>query len=326
MRNEKLKGVMKTENALTNNNDSPTASYYPKPPLTDIVMFDIDRQISEISMHEDSFADTIETKDFLLIQRSRIDSNGVGGTHNSSTAMLPKSEGDLIARCYLTREPITPRDAYYIAHVDREKAPDLAASNYSNANYMQLMFHQLQQRVRDPLASSAAYYILPSSLGDGVQNDATCPELTKDVLDLIKRNFRAEFFSLPVMLRDPHRWLRYAKFCLFTGTPIHESNLHWESSLDSGNGLEGEDKTFISVYICSRLVEEGGSDVNIKGGGIERGGKDKVATDQTVATTTNPKLDHSFFVNLIQGMPELLEIMPQYILQPEAWTEKQPEC
>ncbi len=140
--------------------------------------------------------------------------------------------------------------------------------------------------------------------------------LTKDTLVLLETDFPTQCDATPsVLIRDPEHWVLVNKFCFFSGGPINtEEDVYYQADFD-GNAIFmlaflSPSLTPEELYKLTQVAEDG------------EPGLRSVAEVQDVESVYD--LTERDFDDLKLYHLGPCRALPQYILQPPAWTKVLP--
>lgn len=140
--------------------------------------------------------------------------------------------------------------------------------------------------------------------------------LTKDTLVLLETDFPTQCDTTPsVLIRDPEHWVLVNKFCFFSGGPINtEEDVYYQADFD-GNPI------FMLAFLSPSLTPEELYKLAEVGANNEPGLKSvaEVQEVESVYDLTDRDFDD---LKLYHLGP--CRALPQYILQPAAWTKVLP--
>lgn len=140
--------------------------------------------------------------------------------------------------------------------------------------------------------------------------------LTKDTLVLLETDFPNQCDATPnVLITDPEQWVLVNKFCFFSGGPINtEEDVYYQADFD-GNPI------FMLAFLSPSLTPEELYKLTEIGPENEPGLK-SVADVQEVESVYD--LTERDFDDLKLYHLGPCRALPQYILQPSAWTKVLP--
>ena len=140
--------------------------------------------------------------------------------------------------------------------------------------------------------------------------------LTKDTLVLLETDFPNQCDATPsVLITDPAQWVLVNKFCFFSGGPINtEEDVYYQADFD-GNPI------FMLAFLSPSLTPEELYKLTESGLENEPGLK-SVADVQEVESVYD--LTERDFDDLKLYHLGPCRALPQYILQPSAWTKVLP--
>jgi hypothetical protein len=140
--------------------------------------------------------------------------------------------------------------------------------------------------------------------------------LTKDTLVLLETDFPNQCDATPgLLIRDPHQWVLVNKFCFFSGGPINtEEDVYYQADFD-GNPI------YMLAFLSPSLTPEELYKLTEVGPDNEPGLKfiTEVQAVECVYDLTERDFDD---LKLYHLGP--CRALPQYILQPSAWTKVLP--
>ncbi|KAL3924633.1 MAG: hypothetical protein SGARI_005995, partial [Bacillariaceae sp.] len=140
--------------------------------------------------------------------------------------------------------------------------------------------------------------------------------LTKDTLVLLETDFPNQCDATPsVLIRDPEQWVLVNKFCFFSGGPINtEEDVYYQADFD-GNPI------YMLAFLSPSLTPEELYKLTEVGPNNEPGLQSvvEVQSVESVYDLTERDFDD---LKLYHLGP--CRALPQYILQPSAWTKVLP--
>jgi hypothetical protein len=162
--------------------------------------------------------------------------------------------------------------------------------------------------------SGGYYFLLAGSVG--MIRPIDVEPLTKDTLVLLETDFPNQCDAAPsVLIQDPAKWVLVNKFCFFSGGPINtEEDVYYQADFD-GNPI------FMLAFLSPSLTPEELYKLTEVGPENEPGLKsvDDVREVESVYDLTERDFDD---LKLYHLGP--CRALPQYILQPSAWTKVLP--
>ena len=137
--------------------------------------------------------------------------------------------------------------------------------------------------------------------------------LTRDTLVLLETDYPTQCDQVPdLLIRDPDQWTLVDKFCFFSGGPINtEEDVYYEADFD-GNPI------YMLAFLSPSLTPEELYKLNESG----EPGLKSVAAVQEVESVYD--LTERDFEDLKLYHLGPCRALPQYILQPQAWTKVLP--
>lgn len=140
--------------------------------------------------------------------------------------------------------------------------------------------------------------------------------LTKDTLVLLETDFPNQCDAAPeVLIRDPSQWVLVNKFCFFSGGPINtEEDVYYQADFD-GNPI------FMLAFLSPSLTPEELYKLTEIGPENEPGLKSVVDVQEVESVYDLTERD---FDDLKLYHLGPCRALPQYILQPSAWTKVLP--
>ena len=162
--------------------------------------------------------------------------------------------------------------------------------------------------------SGGFYFLLAASVG--MIRPIDIEPLTKDTLVLLETDFPNQCDAAPgVLITDPAQWVLVNKFCFFSGGPINtEEDVYYQADFD-GNPI------FMLAFLSPSLTPEELYKLTENGPEDEPGLK-SVADVQEVESVYD--LTERDFDDLKLYHLGPCRALPQYILQPSAWTKVLP--
>lgn len=162
--------------------------------------------------------------------------------------------------------------------------------------------------------SGGFYFLLAASVG--MIRPIDVEPLTKDTLVLLETDFPNQCDAAPgVLITDPAQWVLVNKFCFFSGGPINtEEDVYYQADFD-GNPI------FMLAFLSPSLTPEELYKLTENGPEDEPGLK-SVADVQEVESVYD--LTERDFDDLKLYHLGPCRALPQYILQPSAWTKVLP--
>lgn len=198
-----------------------------------------------------------------------------------------------------------------------------AKSAFANLFSMQFLCSLIQQFFTIILLSDSKqrlhhsggfYFLLAASVG--MVRPIDVEPLTKDTLVLLETDFPNQCDAAPgVLITDPTQWVLVNKFCFFSGGPINtEEDVYYQADFD-GNPI------FMLAFLSPSLTPE--ELYKLTGNGTENEpGLKSVAEVQEVESVYD--LTERDFDDLKLYHLGPCRALPQYILQPSAWTKVLP--
>lgn len=158
------------------------------------------------------------------------------------------------------------------------------------------------------------YFLLAAAVG--MVRPIDVEPLTKDTLVLLETDFPNQCDATPsVLIRDPDQWVLVNKFCFFSGGPINtEEDVYYQADFD-GNPI------YMLAFLSPSLTPEELYKLNEVGPDNEPG-LTTVAEVQNVESVYD--LTDRDFDDLKLYHLGPCRALPQYILQPSAWTKVLP--
>ena len=140
--------------------------------------------------------------------------------------------------------------------------------------------------------------------------------LTKDTLVLLETDFPNQCDATPnVLIRDPEQWVLVNKFCFFSGGPINtEEDVYYQADFD-GNPI------FMLAFLSPSLTPEELYKLTEIGPDNEPGLKSMIDVQEVESVYDLTERD---FDDLKLYHLGPCRALPQYILQPSAWTKVLP--
>ena len=137
--------------------------------------------------------------------------------------------------------------------------------------------------------------------------------LTRDTLVLLETDFPTQCDAVPdVLIREPDQWTLVNKFCFFSGGPINtEEDVYYQADFD-GNPI------FMLAFLSPSLTPEELYKLSESG---EPGLKSCAAVHEVESVYDLTERDFNDLKLYHLGPCRAL---PQYILQPQAWTKNIP--
>ncbi len=162
--------------------------------------------------------------------------------------------------------------------------------------------------------SGGFYFLLAASVG--MIRPIDVEPLTKDTLVLLETDFPNQCDAAPgVLITDPTQWVLVNKFCFFSGGPINtEEDVYYQADFD-GNPI------YMLAFLSPSLTPEELYKLTEIGPENEPGLK-SVADVQEVESVYD--LTERDFDDLKLYHLGPCRALPQYILQPSAWTKVLP--
>jgi len=162
--------------------------------------------------------------------------------------------------------------------------------------------------------SGGYYFLLAGSVGMIRPIDVEL--LTKDTLVLLETDFPNQCDATPsVLVRDPEQWVLVNKFCFFSGGPINtEEDVYYQADFD-GNPI------FMLAFLSPSLTPEELYKLTEIGLDNEPGLKSVVDVQEVESVYDLTERD---FDDLKLYHLGPCRALPQYILQPSAWTKVLP--
>jgi len=162
--------------------------------------------------------------------------------------------------------------------------------------------------------SGGYYFLLAGSVG--MIRPVDVEPLTKDTLVLLETDFPHQCDATPdVLIRDPVQWELVNKFCFFSGGPINtEEDVYYQADFD-------DNPIFMLAFLSPSLTPE------------------ELYKLTEIGPDNEPGLKSVFDVQEVESVYDLTErdfddlklyhlgpcrALPQYILQPSAWTKVLP--
>ena len=140
--------------------------------------------------------------------------------------------------------------------------------------------------------------------------------LTKDTLVLLETDFPNQCDATPsILIRDPEQWVVVNKFCFFSGGPINtEEDVYYQADFD-GNPI------YMLAFLSPSLTPEELYKLTETGPDNEPGLKSVVDVQEVESVYDLTERD---FDDLKLYHLGPCRALPQYILQPSAWTKVLP--
>jgi len=162
--------------------------------------------------------------------------------------------------------------------------------------------------------SGGYYFLLAGSVG--MIRPIDVEPLTKDTLVLLETDFPNQCDAAPeVLIRDPSQWVLVNKFCFFSGGPINtEEDVYYQADFD-GNPI------FMLAFLSPSLTPEELYKLTEIGPENEPGLKSVVDVQEVESVYDLTERD---FDDLKLYHLGPCRALPQYILQPSAWTKVLP--
>jgi hypothetical protein len=160
--------------------------------------------------------------------------------------------------------------------------------------------------------SGGYYFLLAASVG--MVRPLDVEPLTKDTLVLLETDFPSQCDSTPsALIRDADQWTLVNKFCFFSGGPINtEEDVYYQADFD-GNPI------FMLAFLSPSLTPE--ELYKLGENGAEPGLKSVAAVQEVESVYDLTERD---FDDLKLYHLGPCRALPQYILQPSAWTKVLP--
>jgi hypothetical protein len=160
--------------------------------------------------------------------------------------------------------------------------------------------------------SGGYYFLLAASVG--MVRPLDVEPLTKDTLVLLETDFPSQCDSTPnALIRDADQWTLVNKFCFFSGGPINtEEDVYYQADFD-GNPI------FMLAFLSPSLTPE--ELYKLGENGTEPGLKSVAAVQEVESVYDLTERD---FDDLKLYHLGPCRALPQYILQPSAWTKVLP--
>jgi hypothetical protein len=176
-----------------------------------------------------------------------------------------------------------------------------------------LYLHRTDSKQR--LHPAGGYYFLLAA-AVGMIRPIDVEPLTKDTLVLLETDFPNQCDATPgLLIRDPHQWVLVNKFCFFSGGPINtEEDVYYQADFD-GNPI------YMLAFLSPSLTPEELYKLTEVGPDNLPGLKTvtEVQAVESVYDLTERDFDD---LKLYHLGP--CRALPQYILQPSAWTKVLP--
>jgi len=162
--------------------------------------------------------------------------------------------------------------------------------------------------------SGGYYFLLAGSVG--MIRPIDVEPLTKDTLVLLETDFPNQCDAAPsVLIQDPVQWVLVNKFCFFSGGPINtEEDVYYQADFD-GNPI------FMLAFLSPSLTPEELYKLTEVGPENEPGLKSVVDVQEVESVYDLTERD---FDDLKLYHLGPCRALPQYILQPSAWTKVLP--
>jgi hypothetical protein len=159
--------------------------------------------------------------------------------------------------------------------------------------------------------SGGYYFLLASAVG--MTRPLDVEPLSKDTLVLLETDYAAQCDSAPtILVKDPEQWTLVNKFCFFSGGPINtEEDVYYQADFD-GNPI------FMLAFLSPSLTPEELYKLGEQG---EPGLKSMAAVQEVESVYDLTERD---FDDLKLYHLGPCRALPQYILQPQAWTKVLP--
>mmetsp|Transcript_43831 Transcript_43831/g.49527 ORF Transcript_43831/g.49527 Transcript_43831/m.49527 type:complete len:1006 (+) Transcript_43831:244-3261(+) len=172
-------------------------------------------------------------------------------------------------------------------------------------------FFHSKQRLH---TSGGYYFLLAGSVG--MIRPIDVEPLTKDTLVILETDFPNQCDATPsVLIRDPEQWVLVNKFCFFSGGPINtEEDVYYQADFD-GNPI------FMLAFLSPSLTPEELYKLTEIGPDSEPGLKSVVDVQEVESVYDLTERD---FDDLKLYHLGPCRALPQYILQPSAWTKVLP--
>lgn len=176
-------------------------------------------------------------------------------------------------------------------------------------------FHHLYADSKQRLHPAGGFYFLLAA-AVGMVRPIDVEPLTRDTLVLLETDFPSQCDATPsVLIRDPEQWVLVNKFCFFSGGPINtEEDVYYQADFD-GNPI------YMLAFLSPSLTPEELYKLTESGPENEPGLRSvsEVQAVESVYDLTERDFDD---LKLYHLGP--CRALPQYILQPSAWTKVLP--
>jgi hypothetical protein len=161
--------------------------------------------------------------------------------------------------------------------------------------------------------SGGYYFLLAGAVG--MVRPIDVEPLTKDTLVLLETDYPSQCDATPsVLIRDPEYWVLVNKFCFFSGGPINtEEDVYYQADFD-GNAI------FMLAFLSPSLTPEELYKLTVTG--KDEPGLRSIAEVRDVESVYD--LTERDFDDLKLYHLGPCRALPQYILQPPAWTKVLP--
>mmetsp|Transcript_9044 Transcript_9044/g.26814 ORF Transcript_9044/g.26814 Transcript_9044/m.26814 type:complete len:960 (-) Transcript_9044:126-3005(-) len=162
--------------------------------------------------------------------------------------------------------------------------------------------------------SGGFYFLLAGSVG--MIRPVDVEPLAKDTLVLLETDFPNQCDATPsILIRDPEQWVLVNKFCFFSGGPINtEEDVYYQADFD-GNPI------YMLAFLSPSLTPEELYKLTENGPDNEPGLKSVVDVQEVESVYDLTERD---FDDLKLYHLGPCRALPQYILQPSAWTKVLP--
>mmetsp|Transcript_12152 Transcript_12152/g.28836 ORF Transcript_12152/g.28836 Transcript_12152/m.28836 type:complete len:979 (+) Transcript_12152:393-3329(+) len=162
--------------------------------------------------------------------------------------------------------------------------------------------------------SGGYYFLLAGSVG--MIRPIDVEPLTKDTLVLLETDFPNQCDATPsVLIRDPMQWVLVNKFCFFSGGPINtEEDVYYQADFDGS-------PIFMLAFLSPSLTPEELYKLTEIGPENEPGFKSVVDVQEVESVYDLTERD---FDDLKLYHLGPCRALPQYVLQPSAWTKVLP--
>ena len=162
--------------------------------------------------------------------------------------------------------------------------------------------------------SGGYYFLLAGSVG--MIRPIDVEPLTKDTLVLLETDFPNQCDATPsVLIRDPTQWVLVNKFCFFSGGPINtEEDVYYQADFDGS-------PIYMLAFLSPSLTPEELYKLAEIGPQNEPGLKSVVDVQEVESVYDLTERD---FDDLKLYHLGPCRALPQYVLQPSAWTKVLP--